>query len=103
MQIVLRIVCLWLACAPLSSYAQSAGASQKAVMPRVFLLDAKQLQAARQLLQDNDPHLAEAWARLDREAKQALKSGTFSVTSKAVTPPSGDKHDYMSQAPYFWP
>jgi hypothetical protein len=22
---------------------------------------------------------------------------------KAVTPPSGDKHDYMSQAPYWWP
>ena len=23
--------------------------------------------------------------------------------SKSVAPPSGDKHDYMSQAPYFWP
>ena len=22
---------------------------------------------------------------------------------KSVTPPSGDKHDYMSQAPYWWP
>jgi hypothetical protein len=26
-----------------------------------------------------------------------------SVVQKAVTPPSGDKHDYMSQAPYWWP
>src|SRR5258707_381839 len=26
-----------------------------------------------------------------------------SVVTKAVTPPSGDKHDYLSQAPYFWP
>jgi hypothetical protein len=25
------------------------------------------------------------------------------VLSKNVIPPSGDKHDYMSQAPYFWP
>jgi hypothetical protein len=26
-----------------------------------------------------------------------------SVVYKNATPPSGDKHDYMSQAPYFWP
>ena len=27
----------------------------------------------------------------------------MSVMDKEVTPPSGDKHDYMSQAPYWWP
>jgi hypothetical protein len=27
----------------------------------------------------------------------------MSVVNKPVTPPSGDKHDYMSQAPYWWP
>jgi len=42
-------------------------------------------------------------AKLERAARKALTSEPFSVTSKAVTPPSGDKHDYMSQAPYFWP
>src|SRR5207245_6572822 len=26
-----------------------------------------------------------------------------SVGDKGAAPPSGDKHDYMSQAPYFWP
>ena len=41
--------------------------------------------------------------KLERDARKALTSGPFSVTSKATTPPSGDKHDYMSQAPYFWP
>ena len=44
-----------------------------------------------------------AVARLEREAQKLLTAGPFSVTSKTVTPPSGDKHDYMSQAPYFWP
>jgi hypothetical protein len=44
-----------------------------------------------------------ALAKLEREAQRALTSGPFSVTSKSVTPPSSDKHDYMSQAPYFWP
>src|SRR6185369_12693959 len=44
-----------------------------------------------------------AVAKLEREAQKLLTAGPFSVTSKAVTPPNGDKHDYMSQAPYFWP
>jgi len=44
-----------------------------------------------------------ALARLELDAQKALTSGPFSVVTKTVTPPSGDKHDYMSQAPYFWP
>jgi hypothetical protein len=46
---------------------------------------------------------APALSKLERDAQKALSAGPFSVTSKSVTPPSGDKHDYMSQAPYFWP
>jgi hypothetical protein len=71
--------------------------------PRVFLLDAKQLQLARQRLRDGDKSLTAAWARLEREAQKALSEGPFSIVNKSVTPPSGDKHDYMTQAPYFWP
>ena len=67
---------------PVNALAQTA-------RPRVFILDAKQLAP--------DP------VKLERDARKALTSGPFSVTSKATTPPSGDKHDYMSQAPYFWP
>src|SRR6266704_3793384 len=71
--------------------------------PRVWLLDAKQLEAARQRIREGDKNLAPAWARLEREAQTALKQGPFSIVNKDVVPPSGDKHDYMSQAPYFWP
>ena len=46
---------------------------------------------------------APALAKLERDAQKALTAGPFSVTTKTVTPPSGDKRDYMSQAPYFWP
>ncbi len=73
------------------------------MMPRVFLLDAKQLQLTRQRVRDGDKSLTAAWARLEREAQKALSEGPFSVVNKSVTPPSGDKHDYMTQAPYFWP
>src|SRR6516165_774821 len=71
--------------------------------PRTFLLDAKQLQATRERIRTGDQTLIPALEKLDREAQQTLKGGTYSVTSKQITPPSGDKHDYMSQAPYFWP
>jgi hypothetical protein len=73
------------------------------VEPRVFLLDGKQLQATRQRIRAGEKSLAPAWAKLEREAQKALQAGPFSIVNKEVTPPSGDKHDYMSQAPYFWP
>jgi hypothetical protein len=71
--------------------------------PRVFLLDARQLEANRLRVREGDKTLAAPVARLEREARQALAAGPFSIVGKTVMPPSGDKHDYMSQAPYFWP
>jgi len=71
--------------------------------PRIFLLDAKHLSATRQRIRDGDQKFAPALAALVRDAKQALAVKPLSVMDKSFTPPSGDKHDYMSQAPYFWP
>lgn len=34
---------------------------------------------------------------------QFMDLGPFSVMQKDVIPPSGDKHDYISQGPYWWP
>ncbi|HEX7723211.1 MAG TPA: alginate lyase family protein [Pyrinomonadaceae bacterium] len=71
--------------------------------PQVFLLDAKRLQNTRRAINQGDKDIAAAWAKLQRDAQKALGEGPFSIISKTVTPPSGDKHDYMTQAPYFWP
>jgi hypothetical protein len=81
---------------------EPSAASKTENLPRVFLLDAKKLEATKQQIRNGDPKLAPALAKLERDAQKALTAGPFSVTSKEVTPPSGDKHDYMSQAPYFW-
>ncbi len=40
---------------------------------------------------------------LRSEADKALKAGPFSVTQKERVAPGGDKHDYLSFAPYWWP
>jgi len=37
------------------------------------------------------------------EAEKALTVGPFSVMQKARVPPSGDKHDFLTIAPYWWP
>jgi hypothetical protein len=80
--------------------------SQRAIAktsPRVFLLSAKQLEATKQRVLNRDLKLAPALAKLELDANKALSAGPFSVVTKDVMPPSSDKHDYMSQAPYFWP
>lgn len=40
---------------------------------------------------------------LQRKAEQAMKKGPWSVTYFGNVAPSGDKHDYYSEAPYWWP
>jgi len=44
-----------------------------------------------------------AFGAIEIDARKALQQKPVSVVTKGATPPSGDKHDYMSQAPYFWP
>ncbi|KNC70306.1 hypothetical protein SARC_17170, partial [Sphaeroforma arctica JP610] len=36
-------------------------------------------------------------------AENAMEFGPFSVTNKSELPPGGDRQDYYSPAPYFWP
>lgn len=50
-----------------------------------------------------DSKQAEAWTSLFAAADQALNGPTYSVVNKTRLPPSGDKHDYMSMGPYWWP
>jgi hypothetical protein len=77
---------------------QAAGMEQQ---PRIFLLNARELANIRARY-ESDPRRREIVRAAVAAADRALKQGPFSVLDKAVTPPSGDKHDYMSQAPYFW-
>lgn len=81
----------------------AARATPPAGPPRVFLVDARTLSENRQRVRAGDKTFDAALARLEGDARKALGAGPFSVVSKSATPPSGDRRDYMSQAPYFWP
>ncbi len=71
--------------------------------PRVFCLDAEKLQEARSRIARGNKSLQPALRQLINEADEALKAGPFSVMDKTLIPSSGDKHDYMSLGPYWWP
>jgi hypothetical protein len=78
----------------------TATTTRAADTPRLFLLDPTLLaQAKSRLTTDRQPALAS----LKSDADKALQSPVRSVMDKKLTPASGDKHDYMSVAPYFWP
>src|SRR5262249_9399968 len=70
---------------------------------RVFALDPEALAQTKTRLAARDPALTPAFDRLISDADKALKAPPVSVMDKASLPPSGDKHDYRSIAPYFWP
>ncbi|SEG74009.1 Alginate lyase [Actinacidiphila yanglinensis] len=72
-------------------------------VPLTVVLDGGRLRQARELLRAGDPEAAAALEVLTARADRRLTRGPWSVTDKPQTPPSGDRHDYLSQAPYWWP
>jgi hypothetical protein len=100
-----KLLLLMLGCAPVLFLLPACSTAPKAgtPAPRVFLLDAEHLRLVREKIRAGDTNFAPALARLKEDAQEALSAGPFSVAHKKTVPPSGDRHDYMSQAPYFWP
>jgi hypothetical protein len=71
--------------------------------PRVFLLDSTFIESTRQKIWADDTSFALALEKLKEDAEGSLEMRPVSVTTKTNVPPGGDKHDFMSEAPYFWP
>ena len=81
----------------------SRGETQNARAGPLLLLDRAHLARVVEQARHGDPDIKASLAALEEDARKALTFGPVSVMDKGVTPPSGDKHDYMSQAPYWWP
>jgi hypothetical protein len=72
-------------------------------VPRLFQSDGRDLARVKQRLADGDKQVAAAVNQLRAQADKELKTEPLTVVNKPKAPPSGDKHDYVSMAPYFWP
>lgn len=74
-------------------------------IPQTLVLDGNVLVKNRQLIVENkDGSKTKALKNFLAKADKMLKAGKlYSVMDKKKVPPSGDKHDYMSVGPYWWP
>ncbi|MBO9559740.1 MAG: alginate lyase family protein [Caulobacter sp.] len=68
---------------------------------RTFRWSPEALQYAK--VHRTDPAIAPAYAAVIKRADAALAGPIYTVVDKTRTPPSGDKHDYISMGPYWWP
>src|SRR5436190_16431348 len=81
----------------------SLGAFAATSEPLVFSVSPGALSQAKARLAANDASLLPALKKLKSDASKALAIKPLSVMEKPRAGASGDKHDYFSQAPYFWP
>ena len=82
--------------------ASSADEVQPAGSPKLIYADGRILAEARANYMAGNQSFTPAVKHLLAEAQKALRSKPTSVMDKGRVPPSGDKHDFVSQAPYFW-
>ena len=79
----------------------TSGLAQK--VPSTLLLHGEVLLKNKQAINKQDPEKLMALQEVKATADLILKERKlYSVMNKKKVPPSGDKHDYMSQAPYWW-
>lgn len=70
----------------------------------VFAMDKNALSINKSKLKSGDKNLQASYKHLLENADKMLaKNMIYTVMDKKQTPPSGDMHDYMSLALYFWP
>ena len=74
-----------------------------AQLPQVFAIDANRLVESKKIAQrSNENWQSKIISDLRKQADSLLDMKPLTVMQKTFTPVSGNKHDYMSQAPYFW-
>ncbi|MEU9184160.1 alginate lyase family protein [Streptomyces sp. NPDC048484] len=71
--------------------------------PDTAVLDGARLQQAKIRLDHGDQRLRRAARALTARADTWLNQGPWTVVDKPRPAPGGDIHDYLSQAPYWWP
>ncbi|MGW2784352.1 alginate lyase family protein [Streptomyces populi] len=71
--------------------------------PETVVLDGGRLWRTRARLEKGDRRLAGVLRKLTARADNWLDQGPWTVVDKPKPAPGGDVHDYLSQAPYWWP
>jgi hypothetical protein len=81
----------------------SLATERSSAVPNTVYWDGAHLADLRAPERQNDPRYREVFQRLRKNAEISRKRGPYSVMDKEDVPHSGDKHDYLSYARYWWP
>lgn len=81
----------------------ASGCFAQSVDERAYFNNPEAIRAASTVAQTSGGQIPAPLRELRRMADKALTQGPFMVTNKQQVPPSGDRHDYMSLSPYWWP
>ncbi len=73
------------------------------IPPSTYLLNGRALMETRRRALAGDPGLDDSIKELCRRADRHTRGELWTVTSKPFAAPSGNRHDYVSLASYFWP
>ncbi|WP_158837311.1 alginate lyase family protein [Polaribacter sp. L3A8] len=76
---------------------------ENAIKSNFVYLSDERLEKVKILLKEKDTFFTKAYQELIVNADLELDKIPDPVTNKTQTPPSGDKHDFMTIAPYRWP
>lgn len=68
-----------------------------------LLFDSQALLELKNQIAIHNEAFESSYLDLIREAEGELLSGPYSLMDKKLTPQTGDKHDYLSLARYYWP
>ena len=71
-------------------------------IPQTVAFDGNLLNYSFQQIKNGNADFTDAYQQLLIDAEECLTEGPYTVISKSKTPPSGNKHDYMSMGPYWW-
>lgn len=78
-------------------------AQEKISLTDLVKMDFDRLKLSKTRILGKDKEYLPAYDQLIKDADKALLFKPVTVMTKTDLPPSGDKHDYMSIAPYWWP
>ncbi|MFA7229107.1 MAG: alginate lyase family protein, partial [Melioribacteraceae bacterium] len=72
-------------------------------LPKIYSGDSQKLYSLRKAYRNGELKDDKDIKSLIRQADKLLNMTPLSVTEKSHVPLSGDKHDFVSMAPYWWP
>src|SRR5438067_5798486 len=79
------------------------GPALAAAPSQFYTWDPAELALAKQKVAAHDPLYLPSCENLVKDADAALGHKRYSVVDKSLLPASGDRHDFFSFGPYWWP